>query len=98
MHTGKTVRALDGFEPLVEDQFGSTWLDGLHDVQSGSWVVQNGIDQDFEVRESKRPSVCTVKDCQSGVYDRLQALGEIEVNFIALEHALKVPHQCCHED
>ena len=56
------------------DKFVYVVADGLHDVQSGSWVVQNGIDQDFEVRESERPSVCAVKDCQSGVDDRLQAL------------------------
>lgn len=74
MHTGQASLDVDRSEPLVEKFACSAGAGLLKDVQGRSRVVEDGVNEDIEVREAESIRARLVQDGQRGRDDRLECL------------------------
>lgn len=77
MDAGKTTFACNGSEPLVEEHTGHSWTESFDDVESGRWIVENSVDEDFEVSQTERGGFGFIEVTESSDDDGLQSLKKI---------------------
>lgn len=74
MDAGETTFSCNGSEPLVEEYACRAWAESLDYVESGCGIVENGVDKDFEVRETERSGFRFIEVIESSCDDGLQTL------------------------
>lgn len=77
MHPAQLAGGVDSAEPAIEEDTCGTGFRAVHKVQRGDGVVEDGVDQDLEVRETQGFSDFFFdEDGESGTDDRFESLCE----------------------